>query len=163
MKFPKTRREVFKLTHFIRIPLLNQTSSTQIQEALFKVARDPVSAAVPSLAYKPFQRMSVSIAALNLPTQESREQAIALLQSLGRREWREVLLKAQAACSVATSSSPSSENLKNENISQQEPQPLVVSVISHAHLSWPLPYPNPMSFLQSEMIVLPPKFASSYA
>lgn len=93
-------RNLLRLTHRIRIPFLNQTSSSQIQETLWQVANDPASAAVPPKAYWPLPGLSLTIASLSLPTQESRRHATALLQDLGNQDWPKLFPKAQAARST---------------------------------------------------------------
>ena len=106
------------LTHFIRIPLLNHTSSSQIQKTLSQVASDPVSATVPRLAYRPLQRLNISVAALSLPTQQAMDRAIALLQHLGSQDWPTLFSKAQASPLNAPMSSTSGS------------PPLIVSALS---------------------------------
>lgn len=120
------------LTHFIRIPLLNQNSSSQIQETLWQVANDPVSATVPPLAYRPLQFLKIGVAALSLPTKESKEHAISLLQDLGKQDWQELFLKAQALRSSAQlSSTMNVARPSNGHVDQFGPRPLVVSPISN--------------------------------
>ena len=154
-------KRVVNLTHFIRIPLLSQTSSSQLQENLWQVANDPVAASVPPLAYKPLQRLKVSVAALSLPTQESRDHAISLLQDLGNQDWQKLFSKAQELRPhTRTSPSASPERLSDEDVGQVGPQPLVVSAILEAMLcqSMPCVRPEPCfwskSFLMSSKLSL---------
>ena len=121
---------VLNLTHFIRIPLLNQTSSTQIQETLWRVANDPVAASVPPQAYRPFQGVKCGIAALSLPTREKRDHAISLLQRLGDQDWQKIFSKApQARSNTPISSTVNPERLSSEHVDQFGPRPLVVSAL----------------------------------
>ena len=120
-------------THFIRFPLLNQSSSSQIQETLWHVANDPVSASIPSVAYRPLQRLNLSIAALRLPTESKRKQAIELLHDLGKREWGKPFSKLQTAPSnTSTSSTVNPERLSNERVDLFNVPPLVVSALFKA-------------------------------
>ena len=146
---PSNFRRVLNLTHFIRIPLLNQTSSTQIQETLWRVANDPVAASVPPLAYRPFQRVNCGIAALSLPTREKRDHAISLLQYLGDQDWQKIFSNAQELRPhTRTSPSASPERLSDEDVGQVGPQPLVVSAILEAMpcQSMPCVRPEPCSW-----------------
>ena len=123
-------KRVFNLTHFIRIPFLNQTSAPQIQETLWRVANDPVAASVPPLAYGQSQELKVSVASLSLPTQKSRDHAISLLQKLGKHDWQKLFLRIQQSRpNTRKPSSASPESLSDEDVGQIGPQPLVVSVI----------------------------------
>ena len=123
-------RRVLNLTHFIRIPLLNQTSSTQIQETLWRVADDPVAASVPPLAFQQFQRINCSIIALSLPTREKQDLAISLLQHLGDQNWQKIFLKAlEALSNTPISSTVNAERLSSERVDQFGPRPLVVSAL----------------------------------
>ena len=127
---PSDWKQVLNLTHFIRIPLLNQTSTTQIQETLLRVANDPVAASVPPLAYGACQRLKVSVAALSLPTQESRDHAISLLQELGKHDWQNLFSRIQEVRPNAQNpSSISPERLSDEDVGPIGTQPLVVSAI----------------------------------
>ena len=113
-----TWKHIFNITHFIRIPFLNQTSAPQIQETLWRVANDPLAASVPPLAYGRSQELKVSVASLSLPTQKSRDHAISLLQKLGKHDWQKLFLRIQQ-----------SRPYTREDVGQIGPQPLVVSVI----------------------------------
>lgn len=127
---PSTFKSLLKITHFIRIPLLNQTSSTQIQETLWRVANDPVAASVPPLAYQPSQQLRMSVAALSLPTQEKRDHAISLLQELGNHNWQKTFhMIENFRPSTRKPSSASPERLSHEGVRQIGPQPIVVSAI----------------------------------
>ncbi len=122
-------KNTLSITHFIRIPLLNLFSSSHIQETLWQVADDPVSAKIPHLAYRPLQNLSLSVASLSLPTEESKRQAIELLQDLGEHDWRKLFYEAEAArINVRTSSTGNSGSLENGNLDQFQPRPLVVSI-----------------------------------
>ena len=141
---PNNWKFVLNLTHFIHIPLLNQTSSTQIQETLWRVANDPVAASVPSLAFQPFQQVKCGIVALSLPTREKRDHAISLLQHLGDQAWQKVFSKAQELRPhTRTPPSASLERLSDEGVGQVGPQPLVVSVILEAMLCQSMPCVRP--------------------
>ena len=123
-------RRVLNLTHLIRIPLLNQTSSTQIQETLWRVANDPVAASVPPQAYQLLQRLKMSVTPLSLPTQESRNHAISLLQELGNHNWQKLFSMVEGfRPNTRKPSSASPEKLSDEDVGQIGPQPLVVSAI----------------------------------
>ena len=122
-----------KITHFIRFPLLNQSSSSQVQETLWRVANDPVSASIPPAAYRPLQRLSLSIAALQLPTEYKRKQAIELLHDLGKREWQKLFSQLQTAPSnTSISSTVNPERLSNERVNLFNLPPLVVSALFEA-------------------------------
>ena len=140
-KLASNWKNVFNITHFIRIPLLNKTSSSQIQETLWKVANDPVSASVPPLAYRPTQDLKLSIAALSLPTKESKERAISLLMDLGSQDWRKLFLKASEIRSNSRRISPSegTEGQSSEVADQSVPRPLVVSKHLKAAFSQSMP------------------------
>ena len=130
IRVPSNYKVALNVTHFIRIPLLNQTSSTQIQETLLRVANDPVAASVPPLAYRPCQQLKLSVAALSLPTQESRDHAISLLQELGKHDWQKVFHRVEEfRPTTRKPSSASPERLSDEGVGQIGPQPLVVSTI----------------------------------
>lgn len=117
-----------EIRHFIRIPLLNQTSSSQIQETLWQVANDPLAATVPPKAYQPLQSLSLSIASLSLKTEDNRNRATSLLQDLGNQDWRELFSKAQAARSnTRISSAANPETLSNDD--RLGPRPLIVDVV----------------------------------
>ena len=119
-----------KLTHFINIPLLNQTSSTQIQETLWRVANDPVAASVHPLAYRPLQRLKCGIAPLSLPTEEKRNQAISLLQHHGDQNWQKAFSKAlKARSNTPTASIVTPGRLSSEHVDQFGPRPLIVSAL----------------------------------
>ena len=121
------------ITHFIRIPLLNRFSSSQIQETLWRVASDPVSAAVPPLAYRILQRLSIGVVSLRLHTQKRRSRATALLRDLGDQDWRKLFSKAEAIRSKdRKSSTVSPERPSNQNVDQSGPQPLIVSEVFEA-------------------------------
>lgn len=124
-----------KFTHFIRFPLLNQSSSSQVQETLWRVANDPVSTSIPPSAYRPLQRLGLSIAALQLPTEHKRKQAIKLLHDLGKREWQKLFSQLQTAPSN-TSISPTvtvkSKRLSNKRGDLFNVPPLVVSALFEA-------------------------------
>lgn len=123
-------RRVLNLTHFIRIPLLNQTSSTQIQETLWRVANDPVAASVPTLAYQPLQNLKLGIVGLSLPTREKRDHAVSLLQHLGDQNWQKTFFKAlEAPSDTPISSTVDAERLSSERVDQFRPRPLVVSAL----------------------------------
>ena len=127
---PSNYKRRFNLTHFIRIPLLNQTSSTQIQQTLWRVANDPVAASVPPLAYQSIQRLKIGVAALSLPTQERRNNAISLLQELGKHDWQKVFSKVmEARSNTSILSSVNPESLGGEHIDQFGPRPLIVSAL----------------------------------
>lgn len=119
---PSHQKNVLRMTHFIRIPLLNQNSSTQIQETLRQVANDPASATVPPLAYQPLQQLKLSIVALSLETQADQSRAIALLKELGKQDCRKLFSKAQAARSnTRTSSAMESGMLTSEDVDKPIP------------------------------------------
>ena len=115
------------LTHFIRIPLLNQFSSSQIQKTLWQVANDPLAATVPPEAYQPLQRISLSIAALRLPTKESENRATSLLQDLVNQDWRELFSKTQEARSTRILSTANLGTLSNDD--RSGPRPLIVDLV----------------------------------
>ena len=124
-------KRVSNLTHFIRIPLLNQSSSSQIQKTLWQVANDSVSATVPPLAYQPLQRLRLTVSPLSLPTQEDKEHAISLLQDLGKQDWQKLFLKAQVApFNAQDSSTLDAERPSNGHANQLGPRSLVVSLFS---------------------------------
>ncbi len=103
---------------------------TQIQETLWQVANDPVSAEIPHLAYQPLQNLGLGVASLSLPTEENKLQAIKLLQDLGKQDWRKLFNEAQAArFNAQASSTVMSGSLKNEIVDKFEPRPLVVSIM----------------------------------
>ena len=127
---PNDFKRVLNLTHFIRIPLLNQTSTTQVQETLLRVADDPVAASVPPLAYQPCRQLKVSVASLSLPTQKSRDHAISLLQELGKHDWQNLFPRIQESRpNTRKPSFASPERLSDEDVGQIGPKPLVVSAI----------------------------------
>ena len=128
-KPPNHWKRVVNLTHFTRIPLLNQTSSTQIQENLWRVANDPVAVSVPPLAYRLFQRLNCGIAALSLPTREKRDHAISLFQHLGDQDWQKIFSKAQQARSNTPISSTVDPERPGSDVDQFGPRPLVVSAL----------------------------------
>ena len=135
MKVPRgvvpSYRTSLNITHFVRIPLLNRTSSSQIQETLWQVANDPAAAAIPHLAYQSLQSLAISVAALSLPTEKSQQQAIRLLQELGKQDWQKLFNEAQVAQSKAqTSSIVNPETLGNQVVDQIKPRPLTVSKFS---------------------------------
>ena len=121
----KRPRHLLGITHFIRIPILNQTSSSQIQETLWKVANDPLSAAIPPKGYQPLQRLSINIAALSLPTQESRNHATSLLQDLGNQDWRKLFAKAQAALPKMRTSLAANPEILSNDVNHCDSRPLV--------------------------------------
>ena len=128
-KLANNLRYALGLTHYIRIPFLNQSSSSQIQETLWQVANDPISAEIPHLAYQPLQRLSLSIAALSLPTDETKRQAIELLQDLGKQDWRKLFCDAQAArINAQTSLTLNPGSLEDGSVDHYQPRPLVVSL-----------------------------------
>ena len=133
------------MTHFIRIPLLNQTSSCQIQDTLEQVASDPVSAAVPLLAYQSLQELKLSIATLSLPTRQSRDRAIALLQHLGTQDWQRVFTKAQASLSSVRMSSTSGL------------PPFIVCALFLANVPLSIPCASPQPCLASKVLVNGPR------
>ena len=134
------RKHVLNITHLLRLPLLNKTSSSQIQETLWRVAKDPVSASVPPLAYRPTQDLKLSIAALSLPTEESKKKAISLLKELGNQEWRKLFFKASAIRSNARiSPNMEAEGQSSEVADQFVPRPLVVSKHLKAAFSQSMP------------------------
>ncbi len=126
-------KNILKITHYIRIPLLNQTSSSQIQETLCQVANDPIAAAVPRKAYQPLQRLSLGVAGLSLPTEESKNKAITLLQELGNQDWQKIFSKVEAARSSTSTMNP--ESLCNGHFKFSGPRPLVVSTFFHVIIS----------------------------
>ncbi len=130
-------KNIFKITHYIRIPLLNQTSSSQIQETLCQIANDPISAAVPREAYNPLQRLSLSVASLSLPTEESKNKAITLLQELGNQDWQKIFFEFEAARSSASTMNP--ESLCNGHFQFSGPRPLVVSAFFDVIFSYSKP------------------------
>ena len=143
-------KHVLKLTHFIRIPLLNQTSSTQIQDTLWRVANDPVAASVPPLAYQLSQRLKISVASLSLPTQESRNHAISLLQELGEHNWQKLFSMVEAfRANTRKPSSASPEKLSDEDVGQIGPQPLVVSAILKVVICQSIPCIRPKPYIWS--------------
>lgn len=122
-----------RFTHFIRFPLLNQSSSSQVQENLWRVANDPVSASIPPSAYRPLQRLSLSIAALQLPSERKRKQAISLLHHLGKREWQKLFSQLQTAPSnTSISSTAKKEWLNNKPVDHFNLPPLAVSALFEA-------------------------------
>ncbi|CAD6566116.1 MAG: hypothetical protein ASARMPREDX12_007550 [Alectoria sarmentosa] len=134
MKVPRgvvpSYRTSLNITHFVRIPLLNRTSSSQIQETLWQVANDPAAAAIPHLAYQSLQSLAISVAALSLPTEKSQQQAIRLLQELGKQDWQKLFNEAQVAQSKAqTSSIVNPETLGNQVVDQIKPRPLTVDLV----------------------------------
>ena len=123
-------RRVLNMTHLVRIPLLNQTSSNQIQETLWRVASDPVAASVPPLAYRPFLRLRCGIVTLSLPTEEKRNQAISLLQHLGDQNWQKIFFRApEARSNTPIASTVTTGRLSSEHVDQFRPRPLVVSAL----------------------------------
>ena len=132
----------FNMTHFIRIPLLNQTSSSQIQNTLDQVASDPISATVPPLAWASLQRLSISVTSLCLPTQRSSDRAIALLKQLGSQDWQGLLSKAQTSSSNAPMSSTSA------------PPPFVVSAPFQVNLPRSIPCASPRPCFASRVLVV---------
>ena len=126
---------ILNLTHFIRIPFLNQTSSTQIQETLRRVATDPAAAYVHPLAYRPSQQLKCTIAGLSLPTEEKRHQAISLLQHLGDQDWQKIFSKVpEAPSNTPISSTLTPGRLNSEHVDQFGPRPLVVSALFEQNL-----------------------------
>lgn len=108
------------ITHFIRIPLLNQFSSSQIQDTLWHVANDPVAATIPPRAYQPLQSLSLSIASLSLPTEDSRNRATSLLQELGKNDWRELFSKVHMLSTMRS-------GMQSNN--EFGPRPLIVDLV----------------------------------
>ena len=118
------------MTHFIRIPLLNQTSSAQIQDTLWRVSNDPAAASVPPIAFQRVQQLKLSVAGLSLPTQETRDRAISLLQELGNQDWQKLFYKAQEIRpNTRKPSSASPRRLSDEDVGKNGSQPLMVSAI----------------------------------
>lgn len=147
---PSNFKYRFGLTHFIYLPLLNKNSSSQVQETLWQVANDPVSAAVPPLAYQKLQQLKISIVALSLPTQESRSQATALLQDLGNRDWPKIFSKSQAASSNPRISSNMNQGRLTNGFSDEiDPRPLIVSAFFDAISSQPIARLNLKLLFQS--------------
>ena len=144
-RVPSSWKIKLNLTHFIRIPLLNQTSSSQIQKTLEQVASDPVSATVPLLAFHPLQSLNISIVALSLSTQQSRDRAIALLQHLGTQDWQKVFTKAQA--------SPANGRM----LSAFSPPPLNVRALFAANVPQSIPCASPQPCLASKVLVNGPR------
>lgn len=120
-------KELLGLTHFIRIPLLNQFSSSQIQETLWQVANDPLAATVPPKAYQPLQVLGLTITALSLPTEEGKNRATSLLQDLVNHDWRDLFSKAQEAHSTRISSIANLGTLSNDD--RFGHQPLIVDLV----------------------------------
>ena len=121
-------KELLGLTHFIRIPSLNQFSSSQIQKTLWQVANDPLAATVPPKAYQPLHKLSLSIATLSLPTEESKNRATCLLQELVNQDWRDLFSKAQEARSTThISSTANLGTLSNDD--RFGPRPLIVDLV----------------------------------
>ena len=131
-------------THFIRIPLLNQSSALQVQNTLWRVANDPVSASIPPAAYRPLQRLNLSIASLQLPTEDSRKHARDLLHGLGKHNWQKVFTKLQTAPpNTSISSIVNPDRLSNERVDPFGPRRLFVSAISEAMFSQYIPRTSP--------------------
>lgn len=125
-------KKISNLTHFIRIPLLNQSSSSQIQEALWQVANDPVSATVPPLAYQALQRLKIGVAALSLPTEKAKDHAISLLQDLGKQDCQKLFLNAQdIRSSGQISSTVNAARPSDGHVDQSPARPLKVSPFSN--------------------------------
>lgn len=128
-RIPSSRFKVsLGITHFIRIPLLNQYSSSQIQETLWQVANDPLAATVPPKTYQPLQSLSLSIASLSLPTEESKNRATFLLQDLVNQDWQDLFSKAQETRSTTRISSTANPGtLSNDD--RFGPRPLIVDLV----------------------------------
>lgn len=122
-----------KFTHFIRFPLLNQSSSPQVQETLWRVANDPVSASIPPSAYRPLQRLGLTIAALQLPTYYKTGHAIKLLHNLGNRDWRKLYSQRYPAPSYTPiTSTVNPPKLSRQRVGHFNIPPLVVSALFEA-------------------------------
>ena len=75
-------REIYGLTHALRIPLATPTSSRQLDRLLQRLRSHPSASAVPSVVFRPVNTHCLVIGSLSLKTKDRMEQALSLLKGL---------------------------------------------------------------------------------
>lgn len=84
IRLPKgsTGKRKLGLTHFLRVPFATSISTAQLKQSIEEVARDPIAAAMPRIAWNDPDRMHFVIAVLNLKSPDRVNAAVQLLQDL---------------------------------------------------------------------------------
>lgn len=70
------------LSHFLRVPFATSISTTQLHQSIQQIARDPIAAALPQIAWNNPGRVHCVIAVLSLKTTDRVNAAVQLLQDL---------------------------------------------------------------------------------
>ena len=91
-------------THFLHIPIATKFSMSRIQDVLSRLARDPLAAALPPVAWLTARELHYSILPLHLKTQDRVQDAIQLL---GSAEVRGIVNECANVTAMSSGSGPS--------------------------------------------------------
>ncbi len=78
----KSKEQIFKLTHFLCLPIATVLSIPQLEQRLQQFRNDPTTSKIPPGAYRPLQTLHIPIRPLSLPAADRIEAASHHLQNL---------------------------------------------------------------------------------
>lgn len=86
-------REIYGITHFLRLPLSTYISRPQINESYKQVMNHPVASHIPKQAFLPHSRLHLNLGQLDLESDERYDAAVRHLQKINLENLYQGILK----------------------------------------------------------------------
>lgn len=80
--FIRSKHQVYRLTHFLCIPITTPLSRPLLEQSLHQLRNDPCTSTIPADAYRPLQTLHIAIEVFSLPTASRVADACRHLRSL---------------------------------------------------------------------------------